>query len=85
MDKGQAVFICITLRGSGVVDYSVASIDLLKLIADLNVEEISPLSDYRHLTTKITTDRHSTFQLQNLRRSVGSLLEDRGPRPNGTH
>ena len=77
MDKGQRVFTCITPRGSSVVDYSVdysvASIDLFKLI---NVGEISPLSDHRLLTTKITTDSHSTFQLQNLRRSAGSLLEE---------
>ena len=76
MDKGQGVFTCITPRGSSVVDYSVASIDLFKLIADFNVGEISPLSDHRPLTTKITTDSHSTFQLQNLRRSAGSLLEE---------
>ena len=67
MDKGQGVFTCITPRGSTVVDYSVASIDLFKLIADFNVGEISSLSDHRPLTTKITTDSHSTFQLQNLR------------------
>ena len=76
MDKEQGAFTCVTPRGSSAVDYSVASIDLFKLITDFNAGEISLLSDHRPLTTKINTDSHSTVQLQNLRRSAGSLLDE---------
>ena len=48
MDKGQGVFTCVTPRGSNVVDYLVASIDLFKCNLSL--------SDHRPLTTKITTE-----------------------------
>ena len=44
--KEQGAFTCVTPRGSSVVDYSVASIDLFKLIADFNIGELSTLSDY---------------------------------------
>ena len=74
IDKEQGAFTCVTPRGSSVVDYLVASIDLFKLIADFNIRELSTLSDHCPLTTKI--DSHSTFQLQNLRRSAGSLLDE---------
>ena len=76
MDKEQGAFTCVTPRCSSVVDYLVASINLLKLIADFNVGEISLLSDHRPLTTKINTDSHSIFKLQTLRRSAGSLLDE---------
>ena len=49
MDREQGAFTCVTPRGSSMVDYSVASIDLFKLIADFNSGENfrpSPL-DYK--------------------------------------
>ena len=76
MDKEQGAFTCVTPRCSSVVDYLVASINLLKLIADFNVGEISLLSDHRPLTTKINTNSHSIFQLQTLRLSAGSLFDE---------
>ena len=49
MDREQGAFTCVIPKDSSVVDYSVASIDLFKLIADFNIGENfrpSPL-DYK--------------------------------------
>ena len=64
MDKEQGTFTCVTPRGSSVVDYSVASIDLFKLIADFNVGENSILSDHRPLTTILIAIQYSNYKLK---------------------